>query len=93
MKKRLVISAALVIFFMAGIFVPFARSAEAPRMTKEELRAMVGKPGVVVIDVRAQRDWKESDLKIKGSVREDPEAIESWAKKYPKNETLVLYCA
>jgi hypothetical protein len=92
MKKRFVISA-LVIFFLAGILIPFARSAEAPRMTKEELKPMLGSSDLTIIDVRRESDWTGGDLKIKGAIREDPEAIESWAKKYPKEKTLVLYCA
>jgi len=92
MKKGLFI-AALLIFFIVGILTTFARSAEAPRMTKEELKAMFGNSDVIVIDVRAEGDWTGSDLKIKGAVRENPGAIESWAKKYPKETTLVFYCA
>ena len=92
MKKRLII-VALLIFFMTGVFTPFARSTEAPRMTKEELKAMLDSPNLIVIDVRTQQGWKEDDLKIKGAVREDPEAVESWANKYPKDKTLVFYCA
>jgi hypothetical protein len=38
-------------------------------------------------------DWADSDLKIKGAVREDPKVFESWANKYPKDKTIVLYCA
>ena len=92
MKKRLVI-AALLIFFMVGGCTMFARSADAPRMTKDELKAMLGNPDLVIIDVRTQRDWTEGDSKIKGAIREDPEAVESWTKKYPKGKTIVLYCA
>ena len=92
MKKRLFIGA-LLIFFMVGVFITFARSAETPRMAREELKAMLGNPDAVVIDVRTQGDWKQSDLKIKGAVREDPGAIDSWAMKYPKEKTLVFYCA
>jgi rhodanese-related sulfurtransferase len=62
-------------------------------MTKEELKAMLDNSNLVVMDVRTQQDWKESDLKIKGAVREDPGAVESWANKYPKDKTLVFYCA
>jgi rhodanese-related sulfurtransferase len=62
-------------------------------MTKDELKAMLGNPDLVIIDVRTQRDWTESDSKIKGALREDPEAVESWAKKYPQGKTIVLYCA
>jgi rhodanese-related sulfurtransferase len=92
MKKSLFI-AALLIFFMVGLFPAIARSADAPRMTKEELKAMLDSPNLILIDVRTQRDWKESDLKIKGAVREDPGAVESWVNKYPKDKTLVFYCA
>jgi len=38
-------------------------------------------------------DWTGSDLKIRGAVREDPLAVDSWANKYPKDKTLVFYCA
>jgi rhodanese-related sulfurtransferase len=92
MKKKLFI-ATLIIFFMVGILTSFAKSPEAPRMTKDELKAMLGSPDLVIIDVRIQKNWEESDVKIKGAVREDPEAFDSWAKKYPKDKTLVFYCA
>jgi rhodanese-related sulfurtransferase len=92
MKKRLFI-VALLIFFMAGIRIPFARSSEAPRMTKEELKAMLGNPDLVIRDVRREGDWTGNDLKIKSAVREDPEAIQGWVNKYPKDKTLVFYCA
>ena len=62
-------------------------------MTKEELKAMLGNPDLIIIDVRYGRDWTDSELKIKGAVREDPETFDSWAKKYPKDKTLVFYCA
>jgi hypothetical protein len=65
----------------------------APRMTIDELKARLGGADLVVIDVRAERDWKESDLKIAGAVREDPTAPDKWAGKYPVAKTVVLYCA
>ena len=92
MKKRLFI-VTLIIFFMVGILTSFAKSAEAPRMTTDELMAMLGNPDLIIIDVRYGKDWTESDVKIKGAVREDPEAFDSWAKKYPKDKTLVFYWA
>ncbi len=92
MKKSLFI-AALLIFFMVGLFPAIAKSADAPRMTKEELKASLGSPDLVIIDVRRESDWTGSDLKIKGAVREDPGAVESWENKYPKDKTLVFYCA
>jgi len=67
--------------------------ADAPRMTKEELKPLLGKDEVVVIDVRAGGDWAGSDEKIFGAVREEPGAEGAWASRYGKDKTLVLYCA
>lgn len=67
---------------------------KVPRMTKEELKSMMGNPDLVIVDVRAEGDWKNSDSKIQGAVREDPnKATKSWAEKYSKEKTIVLYCA
>ena len=66
---------------------------DVPRMTKEELKAMLNNPDLVIIDVRTGRDWASSESKIKGAVREEPNKAESWADKYEKSKTLVLYCA
>ncbi len=70
-----------------------ALSQEVPRITKEELKGMLGKPDVVVIDIRAGSDWKASTMKIKGAVREEPEKIDSWMDRYSKDKTLIFYCA
>ncbi len=92
MKKRLFI-APLLIFFMVGILATFAKSADVPRMKKDELKAMMDSSDLVIVDVRAQSDWKDGDSKIKGAVREDPESVKSWAGKYSKDKIFVLYCA
>ncbi len=92
MKKRLVIGT-LLILFMVGGCTTLAKSTDISRMTKEELKVKLGNPDLIVIDVRLGKDWTGSDLKIKGAVREDPQALDSWAKKYPKDKTLVFYCA
>ena len=92
MKKRLLI-AALLIFLTAGVVTVFAKSADVPRMTKDELNAILGNPDLVIIDVRAKKDWTDGDSKIKGAIREDPESVKSWAEKYSKDKTIVLYCA
>lgn len=73
---------------------PAAKTAkEVQRMTTESLKARLGDADLVVIDVRIEGDWKESDQKIAGAVREDPTALDTWAGKYPMEKTLVLYCA
>ncbi len=71
-----------------------ASAKEAPRITKEELKAMLGNADLIIIDVRLGADWKNSKEKIVGAIREDPEkSTKSWAAKYPKDKTIVLYCA
>lgn len=83
---------AVLIFLALGInWAPAGE--EVPRLTKEELKGMLGKPDVVIIDVRSNLDWQESDRKILGASREEPDKTETWAGKYPKDKTIVLYCA
>jgi predicted sulfurtransferase len=68
-------------------------AAEAPRMDQDELKAHLDNPKVVVIDVRAYTDWLLSGDKISGAVRENYRDFEGWYAKYPKDKTIVLYCA
>jgi hypothetical protein len=80
-----------------GFLLPVAGSealAQANLVSKEELKGMLGRPDVVVIDVRQPGDLEKSTVKIKGALREDPrQDVKSWADKYPKDKTIVLYCA
>ena len=91
MTATVVMSLALaVLLLLSGTDV----SAQVEKMSKDELKAMLGKPELVVIDVRQAGDLVKSNLKIKGAVREDPKQdIKSWADKYPRDKTIVLYCA
>jgi rhodanese-related sulfurtransferase len=82
----------LLALVVMGASLP-ATAAEAQRMSKETLRAMADKTDVVIIDVRSSRDWKSSKLKITGAVREKALQTASWASKYDKTKTYVLYCA
>jgi hypothetical protein len=70
-----------------------ASDLKAPLMPKEQLKSMLGNRNVIIIDVRIGYDWKESDSKIKGAIRENPAQLSSWLHKYPKDKTIVLYCA
>ena len=75
-----------------GFFATWA--ADVPRIAKEELKALLGNPEVVIIDVRSGSDWKGSQEKIQEAVREDPDKkTKSWAEKYSPDKTMVLYCA
>lgn len=76
-----------------SMLAPFAAADEVQRMTKEQLKALLDDPDVVILDVRTNRDWKGSERKIKGAIRKDPKRFKSWAQKYPQDKTIVLYCA
>ena len=69
------------------------QAQDAQRITVDELKGMLGKPDVVLLDVRAEKDWDSSNMKIQGAVREEPMKAASWALRYPKEKTYVLYCA
>ena len=68
-----------------------AMPQEVPRISKEDLKEMLGKPDVVIVDVRTGSDWNASTVKVKGAVREEADKVDSWIEKYPKDKTLVLY--
>lgn len=73
--------------------VVWSAPKDVPRISKEELKGELGAPNVIVLDVRAGKDWSSSDVKIQGAVREDPKDIDAWASKYAKDKKIVLYCA
>jgi hypothetical protein len=68
-------------------------AADVPRISAQKLESELGNPAFMILDVRTEHDWKGSSSKIKGAVREDPANVDSWIGKYPKDRTLVLYCA
>lgn len=93
MNRKHIFSLLMVALFFNSLLAFAVASADAPRMSKEELKSRLGDKDIVVIDVRIGYDWEKSDSKIRGAVREDPQDAASWAKKYTKEKTIVLYCA
>ena len=96
MKKTTYLAALLVAavnFFGVPAFAQTRAMIESvPKMTIDGLKAQLGKPDLVIIDVRLGHDWEESTTKIKGAVREDFNKPNSWVDKYPKEKTIVFYC-
>jgi hypothetical protein len=64
---------------------------EVPRITKGQLKEMLGKPDVLIFDCRPVEQWRYSDQLIPGAIHEDPMTVESWAGKYDKNKKIVIY--
>ena len=82
-----------VILLTLGFVAQTVMAQTVTRMTKEELKAQLGNPDVVIVDVRLGRDWSDSHLKIKGAVRVEPRAVDSLTGEYGQDKTLVFYCA
>ena len=92
-KCLLVIFMMVCLVIFAGALAMASETKEAPRMAKEQLKEMLVNPNVVIVDVRIGKDWKASDLKIKGAVRKEPKMAKEWAANLDKDKTYVLYCA
>lgn len=83
-------------FFLLLASVPLfpdVSAADPLRTTKEELKQRLGNPEIIIVDVRSGSDWKSSDRKITGAVREEPNDVEGWEKRYSKDRPIILYCA
>lgn len=68
-----------------------ALAADAPRIGPAELKEMLGRPGVAIVDVRVEA--ATAGTRIPGSRIEDPAKYAEWSKKHPKDRTIVLYCS
>lgn len=62
-------------------------------VSKDQLKAELTNPNVIVVDVRQSQDWDSSQWKIRGARRESPAEVGQWINKYPKDKTIVFYCA
>lgn len=82
-----------VLFTVGMLMCPLYSWSDAPTMTKDELKEHLGVKDFIIIDVRTASDWKKSDYKIKGALREDPDTPKGWASKYSKDKAIVLYCS
>lgn len=91
--KKAVLLAVLGIVAMVIACSSVQSAREAPRISKEELKAKLGSPDLVLIDVRTRKDWDMSSGKIIGSIRMDPDAFDDWAGTLAKEKEIVLYCA
>ena len=92
-KGRNAAFGALIVLLASVLVSPVVSAADAVRITKEELKQRQGNPELVIVDVRSGGDWKGSDRKIAGAVREEPNDVGGWEKRYAKDKPIVLYCA
>ncbi|MCF8143313.1 MAG: hypothetical protein K9N21_05275 [Deltaproteobacteria bacterium] len=93
MKKRILRFTALTISWAMIVSGSFSFADDVKRISKEALKAMLGKPELILLDVRIGKDWNASEHKVQGALREDPQSVDAWADKYDKEKTVVIYCA
>ena len=87
MKNTFILVMSLLLWGLA------CETPNVPKMTKEELKSMLGDPSLVIVDVRAGAHWNAEERKIEGSVRVDPSLADSLMDKYSSDTTFVFYCA
>jgi predicted sulfurtransferase len=94
-RKPILISAlvtVLLLIALAGYSAPPSSVEQVPRLTKEVVKEMLGKPDVVLVDARYIKQYEQSDKKIPGAVFVNPENFEEFVKNHPqKDKTYVLY--
>lgn len=87
-----VLAALLSLVALAGWSAPPSSVEQVPRLTKEQVRGMLGKPDVVVVDIRYIKQYEQSDRRIPGAVFVQPENFDEFVKNHPKKDaTYVLY--
>ncbi len=89
--SRLAVIIAWIVFFCVA--PPALRANDVPRMDKDELKALLDNPDVVILDARTSSDWNKSENKIKGAHRLDQSNAGSVETMYPKEKTIVVYCS
>jgi rhodanese-related sulfurtransferase len=93
MQKTKLWAMVMVVSLMVAFSWACSSAAESPRIDKETVKGWLANPQVIIVDVRAGGDWQDSTTKIKGAVRQDPKAVQTWAASLPKEKKIVLYCA
>jgi hypothetical protein len=90
LKPRIMAMALAVSLIMA--FICSCSSGEKPLLLDQEhVKNRLNNSEVIIIDVRAAKDWNVSDKKIQGALRQDPNEVTTWVNNLPKNKEIVIY--
>ena len=66
-------------------------AAYIPMMSKEELKTLIGDPGVFILDVRLPEHYRTSPSKIKGAIWLEAKDAARWSRLFPKDKIYILY--
>lgn len=62
-------------------------------ITPNDLKPLVEKKAVIVLDVRRSNDYDADKVKLPGAEWKNPEQLADWSAKLPKDKEIVIYCA
>lgn len=65
---------------------------EEPAIGPTELRAVLGRGGVALFDVRKQPAYASAGRRIAGAEWRDPSAVAGWMASVPRGMPTVVYC-
>ena len=94
MEKANVLKKTFLIFLLSiGFSAILSANAfgQVKKITINQLLESLDEPQLLILDVRTTGSWQDSDKKIKGAVRKNPETFGSWANDLPKDKFLALY--
>lgn len=91
--KNIITNILVTFTVLAAATAAFAGSKQVSLVSVEALEQKLGDENVIILDARSGRDWNSSEFKIKGAVRIDPRVVDDWADMYPKDKTIIVYCA
>jgi rhodanese-related sulfurtransferase len=63
-----------------------------PSIRPEELKKIMEKGSVLLLDVRRKADFDADPGTIPGAAWRNPEQVEAWSQEIPKGQRVVLYC-
>ena len=85
------------VLFLSALLVGFAvntdpadasSTGDIPFISIEELKAKLGEPSVVVLDVRIPKHINASPFKIKSAVWVNPNEIDQWVHSFSKMQPM-----
>lgn len=62
-------------------------------ISPNDLKPLVEKKAVTVLDVRRSNDYDADKVKLPGAHWKNPEQIAEWSKTLSKDKDVVIYCA
>ena len=63
-----------------------------PCISPEELKKLLEKGSVLLLDVRRKADYDADPGTIPGAAWRNPEHAETWSQEIPRGQRVVVYC-